>query len=142
MPSGEIRGGNSPAAGALSGLSAMRAVGRSADKKILTRNLQKKTTKTPTPMPVSPGVFVLSSLCVGVGAEDSRFFALLGSAPQELNTARPEAKLTCWKLHARNPNAIESVSCHSPDPKTKIGSEIPAGAIPNFHHGVPAEKRD
>jgi hypothetical protein len=26
---------------------------------------------------------------------DSRFFALLGSAPQELNTARPEAKLTC-----------------------------------------------
>jgi hypothetical protein len=30
----------------------------------------------------------------GVGA-DSRFFALLGSAPQELNTVRPEAKLTC-----------------------------------------------
>jgi hypothetical protein len=27
--------------------------------------------------------------------DDSRFFALLGSAPQELNTARPEAKLTC-----------------------------------------------
>ena len=26
---------------------------------------------------------------------DSRFFALLGSAPQELNTVRPEAKLTC-----------------------------------------------
>jgi hypothetical protein len=26
---------------------------------------------------------------------DSRFFTLLGSAPQELNTARPEAKLTC-----------------------------------------------
>jgi hypothetical protein len=26
--------------------------------------------------------------------DDSRFFALLGSAPQELNTARPEAKLT------------------------------------------------
>jgi hypothetical protein len=36
--------------------------------------------------------------------EDSRFFALLGSAPQELNTVRPEAKLKCWKLHARNPN--------------------------------------
>jgi hypothetical protein len=29
-----------------------------------------------------------------VGA-DSRFFALLGSAPQELNAVRPEAKLTC-----------------------------------------------
>jgi hypothetical protein len=27
--------------------------------------------------------------------DDSRFFALLGSAPQELNTVRPEAKLTC-----------------------------------------------
>jgi hypothetical protein len=26
---------------------------------------------------------------------DSRFFALLGSAPQELNTVRPEAELTC-----------------------------------------------
>jgi hypothetical protein len=39
----------------------------------------------------------------GVG-EDSRFFALLGSAPQELNTTRPVAKLKCWKLHARNPN--------------------------------------
>jgi hypothetical protein len=26
--------------------------------------------------------------------DDSRFFALLGSAPQELNTVRPEAKLT------------------------------------------------
>jgi hypothetical protein len=40
--------------------------------------------------------------------DDSRFFALLGSAPQpqpqELNTIRPEAKLLCWKLHARNPN--------------------------------------
>jgi hypothetical protein len=35
---------------------------------------------------------------------DSRFFALLGSAPQELNAVRPEAKLACWKLHARNPN--------------------------------------
>jgi hypothetical protein len=34
--------------------------------------------------------------------DDSRFFALLGipvgSAPQELNTVRPEAKLTCWVL--------------------------------------------
>jgi hypothetical protein len=36
--------------------------------------------------------------------EDSRFFALLGSAPQELNAIRPEAKLKCCKLHARNPN--------------------------------------
>jgi hypothetical protein len=36
--------------------------------------------------------------------EDSHFFALLGSAPQELNTTRPEAKLKCWQLHARNPN--------------------------------------
>jgi hypothetical protein len=26
--------------------------------------------------------------------DDSDFFALLGSAPQELNTVRPEAKLT------------------------------------------------
>jgi hypothetical protein len=35
-------------------------------------------------------------LLLGVG-DDSRFFALLGSAPQEqeLNTVRPEAKLTC-----------------------------------------------
>jgi hypothetical protein len=32
---------------------------------------------------------------LGVGA-DSRFFALLGSTPQELNAVRPEeAKLTC-----------------------------------------------
>jgi hypothetical protein len=44
-------------------------------------------------MPVSPGVFVLSSLCVDVG-EDSRFFALLGPAPQEPNTARPERSQT------------------------------------------------
>jgi hypothetical protein len=36
----------------------------------------------------------LASLGGHLGA-DSRFFALLGSAPQELNTARPEAKLTC-----------------------------------------------
>jgi hypothetical protein len=52
-----------------------------------------------------------------VGA-DSRFFALLGSAPQELNTARPEAKLACLKLHARNPNRffitlLLSLSRHS-----------------------------
>ena len=40
---------------------------------------------------------------VNLGA-DSHFFALLGSTPQELNTTRPEAKLRCWKLHARNPN--------------------------------------
>jgi hypothetical protein len=31
----------------------------------------------------------------GVLGDDSRFFALLGSAPQELNTTRPEAKLEC-----------------------------------------------
>jgi hypothetical protein len=31
---------------------------------------------------------------VAIGA-DSPFFALLGSAPQELNTTRPEAKLEC-----------------------------------------------
>jgi hypothetical protein len=36
--------------------------------------------------------------------EDSPFFALLGSAPQELNNIRPEAKLECWELRARNPN--------------------------------------
>jgi hypothetical protein len=36
--------------------------------------------------------FPLGPLAVGA---DSRFFALLGSAPQELNTTRPEAKLKC-----------------------------------------------
>jgi hypothetical protein len=35
-----------------------------------------------------------SSRQFGLG-DDSRFFALLGSAPQELNAVRPEAKLTC-----------------------------------------------
>jgi hypothetical protein len=47
-------------------------------------------------------VLVLSARCgmwpkkaaLVLGA-DRRFFALLGSAPQELNTARPEAKLKC-----------------------------------------------
>jgi hypothetical protein len=35
-----------------------------------------------------------SSSCSSSIGADSRFFALLGSAPQELNTVRPEAKLT------------------------------------------------
>jgi hypothetical protein len=45
------------------------------------------------------------ALALAIG-DDSRFFALLGSAPQELTTVRPEAKLTCCKFHAhaRNPN--------------------------------------
>ena len=34
---------------------------------------------------------VCSAVLLG---DDSRFFVLLGSAPQELNTVRPEAKLT------------------------------------------------
>jgi hypothetical protein len=36
---------------------------------------------------------------------------MLGSAPQELNTVRPEAKPTCCKLHARNPNRFVLRSC-------------------------------
>jgi hypothetical protein len=35
-------------------------------------------------------------------------WALLGSAPQELNTMRPEAKLLIREARARNPNIIFS----------------------------------
>jgi hypothetical protein len=37
-----------------------------------------------------------------ITGDDSRFFALLGSAPQELNTARPEAKLQTGVLGVEN----------------------------------------
>jgi hypothetical protein len=40
------------------------------------------------------GAEVKAEQPLALGA-DSRFFALLGSAPQELNTVRPEAKLAC-----------------------------------------------
>jgi hypothetical protein len=56
-------------------------------------------------------------VCVGMATalpckrQCFRFFALLGSGicaasskSQMPNTARPEAELTFWKLHARNPN--------------------------------------
>ena len=48
------------------------------------------------PPPKFPGVAMESCLCLAYGilGDDSDFFALLGSAPQELNTVRPEAKLT------------------------------------------------
>jgi hypothetical protein len=42
-------------------------------------------------MAPDPALATLAKAKVG---DDSDFFALLGSAPQELNTVRPEAKLT------------------------------------------------
>jgi hypothetical protein len=47
---------------------------------------------------IGPPTLALATLATPesrVVGDDSRFFALLGSAPQELNTVRPEAKLTC-----------------------------------------------
>jgi hypothetical protein len=65
---------------------------------------KRQISKTQNPRPcVHP-----KPLSVG---DDSRFFALLGSAPQELNTVRPEAKLACYKLHARNPNSQQIFYC-------------------------------
>ena len=47
----------------------------------------------------------------------SLFFALLGSAPQELNTTRPEAKLECWKRKGQGGEARSTTRHPTQDPR-------------------------
>jgi hypothetical protein len=66
-----------------------RAVGRRGGGVLRTQ----RTTR-PAKLRVACALLMMASAGIELG-DDSRFFALLGSAPQELNTVRPEAKLTC-----------------------------------------------
>jgi hypothetical protein len=55
---------------------------------------------------------------------DSHCFALLGYAPQELSTTRPEAKLLCKKLYARNPNIFFIALLLSQRAKNGVGCPL------------------